>query len=226
MTNALKLDHFLNITLHNKPFTANITLIKIELCIGGSQVGKVATILQRLKNLDTIILNIPKMSPTRCERILKNLDIPRLQAFFTKTAPHKGLVSFLKRHPQLSSLDLRGHCDEIECFLHKVPPSKGIKTIEGPSRCISKLIVESDLIDVTATYNTPLDTHVHTFTSISHHNIAFLALDFSLEHDQDILRKVAGAAPRVSTLRLSEKFPNKNRVSLAFSLPFQSLIIT
>jgi hypothetical protein len=206
------LDQYLNVTLHNKAFSAGIALVEVRLALAASEVGKLSILLNRLKNIDTFIFNIPGVSTARCERILKNLNFPNLVALFTKMVPHKGLIGFFRRHPQLSTLAL-GTCDESECpFDSVVTPSKCFTEIEGPTGCVSKLIAGSDLNRVTVTYQTPLDTHIHTFMSISYHNITVLALDFSPNHDQDILRTVAGAAPRVGTLHLTERFPNKNQV--------------
>lgn len=170
-------------------------------------IEKIHRLLSRSTGLDTLILDLPSLTRTQCSNILKNLHFPDLKFFSAKSFPHDWITKFLGINQKISTLVLSelGGCS---CVRRGPLQVTGGGEVIGPTMCVASIAERSPVTSLTASYTNISHTHTHLFSSlmVSPRNVTCLSLDFSAEHDSNILACVAASTPFVRELKLNQKF--------------------
>lgn len=191
-------ESLLAISEHRIP-ACNISTVEIDLSIPPTNLNR---LLMELSEVDTLTIRIPPVGEASSSAILKNVTFPRLQ-FFATTLHHGALVDFFLRHPSITSLYLDA------CGLERCPiPSSylpNLSEISGPTSCAAAAIHGNPVQAVSAKDHGTLPVLPLLYISMrsSTANITRLQLDF-LPTDNNILRSIRLAAPRILSLKLTE----------------------
>jgi hypothetical protein len=207
-------------TTHNKDFANGIKCLTIISRGPSHPISKIRIFLSHAKYIQTLELDLPRISATTCARMFRGLHFEQLECLST-TIPHGALVETLWKHPRLCCV-VMGHCGATkECPIRDVPFT-ALSEIAGPVSCVSNLIHNNPVTSTKATYYAVRDFQLprpRLFTSLNSSSaiIQILHLDF-LPQDHTILRSIAAAVPFLSALKLTEKSP-EHVVSLLFMFP-------
>ena len=201
--NKKHLEKYLCVTHHNQRFAENVTTLEIYLTNVTPPIAELRLLLSRLVHLDTIIIELSRLSSSMCARIFKGILFPNLSFFVTSTLPHRGLHHLLENNPTIQSLSV-GNCGPTGCDINL---KHDLLDISGPTKCVASILRGNTVNTVSATYRTEGETHINLFIALgpSFAKITQLNLHFSVRHNADILRSIAKAAPFVSWLQLTER---------------------
>ncbi|KAI0055833.1 hypothetical protein BV25DRAFT_1921458 [Artomyces pyxidatus] len=200
------LQSFVQLALHRQELAAAVHFLILKLPRTTSRLPIVKTLLSLLKDVTDLVLDMPLANPIAGSQFLYFSNLTSL----TTTLPHRAIVGLLEANPQLLYLDV-GPCDTRSacCPLNKVALPH-VTHLAGPPGCVMRLMGESLLENLVATYRGRRDVFVHpehffhptNFDALA--RVSTLHVDFYSD-DLDTLIRIAAAVPQLTNLKLTER---------------------
>ncbi|EGO23489.1 hypothetical protein SERLADRAFT_438797 [Serpula lacrymans var. lacrymans S7.9] len=203
------LDSFLDAALYNNNLATSVQSLHIIFHRTFPPIPKLRQCLLAIRNVVDLELQLPRASAANWVRLLQGIRLPRLELLHTDCPPFS-LAQFLNEHAAITHLNMsgrnyRGH-DYYELANTRL---SFLSEIEGPSSCVTSLVRDSPTSRVAAhcvnnaDFALPLICLLSSL-STSTTALTVLQLDFD-PTDYDLLRRIANAAPFVTTLKLVER---------------------
>lgn len=217
ISHLAELDRVSTISLHNRRFAQGIRILHVDLHAlpwGYTQILR--KLLAAANRITDLILDLPPHSHI----ILNNLCQGRL-VLFRATFPHRVLLDFLRRHPSIKYLQL-GSCQvkrKFACPLIGVTLPH-LEDLTCPPACT--FLGNPATLRITATYRGAQDIRIPAYkilqSATSGTHLTVLHIDFD-PTDFGLLRCIAGGAPSLTALKLTEENHMK---MVCYSLPLST----
>ncbi|KAI0055272.1 hypothetical protein BV25DRAFT_1921950 [Artomyces pyxidatus] len=199
-----ELRKFLEHSQLNEQVASVVQVFAVELHATNATFPHLRTILSLLHGITDLVMNIPVRYAAHLSSALHFANLTSLST----TLPHSMIATLLHNHPRITTLVLGPCSTPRKCPLRAIQLPEASE-LSGPPGCLAGLVGNNPVREVTATYRGPRDAQypLHLLfnfmplnTSV---NLTVLHVDFR-PSDVDMLLRVAAAAPRLVSLKLTE----------------------